>query len=415
MSETSRRTGGLAAHTFKAWARGVDRTIGRWMGPRRVLVDVRNAMHFAVIEPIATALEQDPRVSVYYTAERLSVVAGALARIAEAHVITHAQAARMRWDLYLSADPWTRPRLRRCARFANIFHGVAGKYDLDDPGHLPIEFHAFDRVLFINRDRMDRYLANGIVSRSSAVLVGFPKADRLVNGEYDAAATRRRLGLEPGRPTALYAPTWSPASSLHVAGEAIIAALADEGWNVIVKLHPVSLDRDVVKYSGGIDWRARMAAIERPGHIVHVEDPDASPLLAASDLMVTDHSTIGYEFCLLDRPLIVYDVPGLIEAARINPERVRELRSAARVVSSVDELRGAARAARARPQELSAERQRLAAAMFFEPGSATARGVAALYDLIDLPEPAADPARRSGDAALAHTRPGAERIYATRP
>ena len=85
------------------------------------------------------------------------------------------------------------------------------------------------------------------------------------------------------------------------------------------------------------------------------------------------------------------------------------------MVSSVDELRGAARAARARPQELSAERQRLAAAMFFEPGSATARGVAALYDLIDLPEPAADPARRSGDAALAHTRPGAERIYATRP
>jgi CDP-Glycerol:Poly(glycerophosphate) glycerophosphotransferase len=303
---------------------------------------------------------------------------------------------------------WTRPTLRRCSRFANVFHGVAGKYDLDDPGHLPIEFHAFDRVLFINRDRMDRYLAKGIVSQTSAALVGFPKADRLVRGDYDAVAIRRRLGLEPGRPTALYAPTWSPASSLHLAGEVIVAALAGDGWNVIVKLHPLSLDCEMPKYSGGINWRARLAAIERPGRIVHVEDPDASPFLAASDLMVTDHSTIGYEFCLLDRPLIVYDVPGLIEAARINPERVRQLRSAARVVCNVDQLRSAARDARERPTELSAERQRLAATMFFEPDSATARGVAVAYDLLDLPEPAAD-------AVPADARPrGDERIYATR-
>ena len=130
----------------------------------------------------------------------------------------------------------------------------------------------------------------------------------------------------------LYAPTWSPASSLDVAGEDIITTLADAGWNVIVKLHSLSLDAQTPKFSGGVDWRARMAAIERPGRIVHVEEPDASPLLAASDLMVTDHSTIGFEFFLLDRPLIVFDVPKLIETARINPERVRELRSAARVV-----------------------------------------------------------------------------------
>src|SRR6185436_13158913 len=158
-----------------------------------------------------------------------------------------------------------------------------------------------------------------------------------------------------------------------------------EGWNVIVKLHPLSLDREVPKYSDGIDWRARLAAIERPRQVVHVEEADASPLLAASDLMVTDHSTIGYEFCLLDRPLVVYDAPGLIEASRINPERVRELRRAARVVRNVDELRSAARDARERPHEMSGERQRLAAAMFFEPGSATTRGVATAYDLLDLP------------------------------
>ena len=100
--------------------------------------------------------------------------------------------------------------------------------------------------------------------------------------------------------------------------------------------------------------------------------------------MVTDHSTIGFEFFLLDRPLIVFDVPKLIETARINPERVRELRSAARVVSNVDELTAAARDARERPHALSVERQRVASAMFHAPGGATDRAVAAAYDLLAL-------------------------------
>ena len=370
--------------TLLRTARRIDQRLGRAFGPRRVLVDVRNPMHAAVLEPITTALERDPRVAVYYTSERHAAVADVLTAKSANRVVTHREAAWRRWDLYLSADPWTRPALRRCARYANVFHGVAGKYDLDNPAHLPIAFHQFDRVLFINRDRMERYLASGLVARERAVLVGFPKVDRLVNGEYDAAAIRQELGLDAGRPTALFAPTWSPASALNVAGEAIITTLADAGWNVIVKLHALSLDAATPKFSGGVDWRRRMAAIERPGHIVHVEHPDASPLLAASDLMVTDHSTIGFEFCLLDRPLIVFDVPELIEKARINPERVRELRSAARVVNSVAALRDAARDARARPQELSVERRRLAAAMFHAPGGATDRAVAAAYGLLAL-------------------------------
>jgi hypothetical protein len=348
------------------------------------LVDVRNSMHAAVLEPITAMLERDPRVAVYFTSERLAEVSDVLGTKERGRVITQRQAIWRRWDLYLSADPWTRPPLRRCARYANVFHGVAGKYDLDNPAHLPIAFHQFDRVLFINRDRMERYLANGLVSRERAVLVGFPKVDRLVNGEFDPATVRAALHLEPGRPTALYAPTWSPASSLNLAGEAIITTLADAGWNVIVKLHSLSLDSNTHKFSGAIDWRARLAAIARPGRIVHVEDPDASPLLAASDLMVTDHSTIGFEFCLLDRPLVIFDAPDLIETARINPTRVRELRRAARVVTNVDELKEAAREAREQPRTRGEERRRLAAAMFHAPGGATDRAVATAYDLLSL-------------------------------
>ena len=70
-------------------------------------------------------------------------------------------------------------------RRVNFFHGVAGKYDLDNPGHLPAGFEQYDRVAFVNTDRMRRYIEQGVVSRDAAVLVGFPKIDALVNGGYD--------------------------------------------------------------------------------------------------------------------------------------------------------------------------------------------------------------------------------------
>ena len=113
---------------------------------------------------LRSALERDPRVAVSYTSERLSEVHDRLGQKPSGRVLTHRQVAWRRWDLYLSADPWTRPTLRRCARYANVFHGVAGKCRLDNPAHLPIAYHQFDRVLFINRDRMERYLAAGLVT-----------------------------------------------------------------------------------------------------------------------------------------------------------------------------------------------------------------------------------------------------------
>jgi hypothetical protein len=355
---------------------------------RRVLLYVRTAMHAGVIDPIARALERDRRIDVRYMAER----AGDQQTIAAAcgRPLSWLSAPRGRWmrvDLLVTADPWSPPTLYRCRRRVNFFHGVAGKYDLDSPGHLPAGFEQYDRVAFVNTDRMRRYLEQGIISRDAAVLVGFPKIDALVNGGYDGAAIRARLGLQTGRRTAIYAPTWSPASSLHLAGEAIVASLVEAGWNVILKPHARSLDPEE-KYSGGIDWRQRLRSIEIPGRVVLCEDSDASPLLAASDLMVTDHSSIGFEFCLLDRPVIVFDAPDLARVARINPERITELRSAARVVADPKLVGPAANEELDHPERLRAERRAAAQPLFHEPGSATNRALGLLYSVLELsPDP----------------------------
>jgi CDP-glycerol glycerophosphotransferase (TagB/SpsB family) len=175
----------------------------------------------------------------------------------------------------------------------------------------------------------------------------------------------------------LYAPTYSTASSLHLAGEDIVRTLVRSGFNVIVKLHDRSLDADP-RYNDGIDWRRRFGALERetgPSRVRFSTASDSSPLLAAADIMVTDHSSVGFEFLVLDRPLIVFDAPDLPAAARINPEKIALLRSAATVVTTCDELAVQATASLAAPQRLSTARRRVARDLFFDPGCATGRSV----------------------------------------
>lgn len=363
----------------------VDRVAARTTTKRRVLLYVRSEMHAGVLEPVVQILHRDPRIDVRYICEH----AGQAERISRScdrplRWMSARRAAVSRIDLFVSSDPWSPPTLHRCRCRINFFHGVAGKYDLDDPGHLPIGFDEYDRVAFVNADRMRRYVERGIVRPTAPVLVGFPKLDGLVNGHYDGPAVRRRLGLAADRPTAIYAPTWSPASSLHLAGEAIVTSLVQSGWNVIVKPHAWSFDPDP-KFSGAIDWRRRLQAIDVPRRVVLRDDADASPLLAASDLMVTDHSSIGFEYCVLDRPLIVFDTPDLARVARINPERMTTLRSAARVVEHASDIGRAANEEIANPRRLSDRRAAIARALFYDPGRATERALDLVYDLLSLP------------------------------
>jgi len=385
-------------------ARWIDDRLRRWSGRRQVLIYARNAMHLGVLDPITQALERDARVTVSYLAEAPRKQAHIDRATGRRHRwISGARARLSRIDLLITADPWSPPALYRARRRMNVFHGVAGKYDLDNPRHLPIAFDQWDRVAFVNADRMQRYLDAGILKPGAATLVGYPKLDALVNGRIDAAAIHRRLGLEMHRPTALYAPTWSPASSLNIAGETIIASLADAGFNVIVKPHDLSFDPDP-RYSGGIDWQKRLRAVERAGRIVVTHDADSSPLMAASDVLVTDHSSVGFEFCLLDRPMVVVDAPDLPRVARINPERIALLRSAASVVSDPQQTGPAAAHELEHPQRRRAARDAISRLLFYEPGTATPRAVAAVYDLLDLsPQPAAEPTtvpRRPVEASL---------------
>ncbi len=264
----------------------------------------------------------------------------------------------MKFDGYVNTDFWNMTWLRRRARRVHLFHGVAGKYGLDAPVHIAPVVGSFDRLLFPNDDRLRRYREAGLVEPDGerGRLIGYPKVDCLVDGSLNRAAIQASLGLDPTVPTVLYAPTWSPQSSLNTIGAKLIPALARLDVNVVVKLHDRSYDRRS-QTGGPVDWGHHLDAICRSWHVHAAHGSDVSPYLFVSDALVTDHSSVGFEFALLDRPIVVIDSPELLRNARVGADKIRALHSAATVVRDVDSATRAIVSSLAEPTRLSGERR----------------------------------------------------------
>jgi hypothetical protein len=363
--------------------RRIDRAIGQRSDRRRILVDARTPVNYTVVAPVYRAMSADPRVSFFFTAsEEPNRLRDIYREAPGVELIEPAAAQRIRFDAYLASDFMWQPLPRGTCRI-QMFHGVAGKYGFDAP---PTSMRDWDRLFFVNERRLRNFIKAGAIDADSPAirLVGYPKTDALVNGAWNRPAVLESLGLDPARPAVLYAPTWSPASSLNAMGKALIGRLLALGVNVIVKLHDRS--RDVrERYSGGVDWIGELEPLLRgtdsgviaPGH-------DISPYLAAADLMITDHSSAGFEYLLRDRPIVRIHRPELIREANIHPDYVELLSSVAESVLTAGEAIAAVERGLASPEARSETRRAVAADLFYRPGGATARSVRHLYEAIEL-------------------------------
>ena len=377
--------------------RRVDSAVSRRGDDRRILVDSRTAVNFEMVAPVVRAMAADRRVRFCFTASEEPHHAGRIYQHAPpgTRVIGPRLAALSRWDAYLTSDfMWA--TLPRGAARIQMFNGVAGKYGLDAPTE---SMRMWDRLFFVNERRLRNFVTAGAIDGNSpaARLIGMPKTDCLLDGSLHRHDVLAGLGLDPARPTVLYAPTWSPASSLNAMGEALLERLIRTlPVNVIVKLHDRSRDRRE-RYSGGVDWPARLTAlVDRvtggEPRAVLATDPNIAPCLAAADVMVTDHSSAGFEFLLLDRPLVRIEVPALLAQAHVHPEYVQLLASVAANVTTADDAVRAVERAIVSPAADSGARRAVAADLFYQPGTATARCAAALYEVLEL-EPSRGPSQ----------------------
>ncbi|GAA3077101.1 CDP-glycerol glycerophosphotransferase family protein [Streptomyces glomeratus] len=136
-------------------------------------------------------------------------------------------------------------------------------------------------------------------SRYTSLDYGYPRNDVFYSATAeDVRAIRDRLGIAPGRRAILYAPThrdyeagWTPRLDL--------ASLADRlGEDTVL------LVRGHYFYGGAA---SPLAGLRRSGRVIDVSSYDpVEELSLAADALVTDYSSIMFDYANLNRPIVIY-------------------------------------------------------------------------------------------------------------
>ena len=152
---------------------------------------------------------------------------------------------------------------------------------------------------------------------------------------------------------------------------------------MIVKLHDRSRQSDDY-HSGGVDWGERLEPLLRATGGILASGSNSSSYLMAADTLITDHSSVGFEYLLLDRPLIRIHMPELLEKTDIEPAYVELMKEASTSVFEIENVVPAVAEGFADPTRNSNSRKAVASEMFYAPGGATNRAISEMYDVIEL-------------------------------
>src|SRR4051794_11107217 len=134
--------------------------------------------------------------------------------------------------------------------------------------------------------------------RCETLEVGYPRNDVLANaGEEEVQRLRAELGIERGKRAVMYAPTHREYESQYVP-RLDLAGLADAlgpDYVIMARLHYFH-DSDPV-----------LRELHREGRVRDVAaHPAVEELCLAADALITDYSSIMFDYAVLDRPIVIH-------------------------------------------------------------------------------------------------------------
>ncbi|GID55249.1 CDP-glycerol glycerophosphotransferase [Actinoplanes couchii] len=162
--------------------------------------------------------------------------------------------------------------------------------------------NAIDRFdFFMVRSAHDeRTLTRGMRVGAELLRVGYPRNDALVKGGNDKelAKLRKQLGLTDDRKVVLYAPTFRPEEVNRRSGLQLPFDLSEFthrfGDDMVLLVRPHYLVSFALPPAYGHSVR-NVASVH-----------DVTPLLQISDALITDYSSLMFDYSLLDRPMIFH-------------------------------------------------------------------------------------------------------------
>ncbi len=359
---------------------------------RWILCSANNGVNVVMYRPIVERLSEDSRLRIYHTAslshtrqfddnERADIKRFFGRHGVHRHVLHFRVSRYMPWDVYLSPN-FSRRIIPRFARIkVQTFHGVSFKNCAIKP-----KSSIFDRLFLPGPYHRRRFIERGLYQEgdSRLIMTGLPKVDRIVDGSVDRMQVLLERNLDPSLPTVLFAPTGDAGNSLNRQGDAIISTILNLPVNLIVKPHDHASEDEKCT----VDWPARLAAWKHERLFADLGS-DVVPLLASADLLITDASSVAFEYTLCDRPIIFIDVPEILNGPRQSRMDLDTWgRKGGDVVTHAKELESLIPRLLEDSSEKSEIRRAIADDLFFDPGNATSRAARRLYEdmEMDMPE-----------------------------
>lgn len=282
-----------------------------------LLFEVGHLYHRAALDPLYQVFRQDTQYAIAFTcshdAERRfglfnRSLQGELEARFRAEGLTIADDTRG-FDVVITGDTVREPQRYGETLLCFVNHGTGIKNIMYR--NLRAQAQTRYQVFVEGQYRVDCLQRANALGCSSVHKVGLPKLDPLWwPGFPSREALLHRLGLDPTRPTVLFAPTYKP-TCLDQIREAILPATTD--YNLIIKLHQYS-------------WRGKYAphwhhtiyerAVPHYPHavLVPVDDYNIVPYMHAADVLISEASSTMFDFVALQKPGIVFVLPGAPES-----------------------------------------------------------------------------------------------------
>lgn len=304
-------------------------------GTHDVLFLCQNGLMADYLGPIWEILRDEERLRFFVTFPRDARIAHEVEKILRqlpVEAIRMGAAECRPWDLIVTADHgYAKLATRKRCPVIYTGHGMTGKvvegegadYSYGPRAKLSDGTPRYSAMLEASHANRDRIQAHDPMLAQTMQVVGSLQDDRLLARQEERDAMRAELGFAAQDRVVLIQSSWGRDSLVHTVGDTLLASAQEsKSSRFILSVHPHEYRPTE---DGSPSWGARVRALGEEGFVVREPGQDWIPYLLASDLVISDHTSLVIYGALIAKPTLWVPVPEACIQAGTALARLRAL------------------------------------------------------------------------------------------